>query len=169
MGMFDTIHFSKPIYCSYCGEKHTSTQTKRLLKAMQTIRINDLTYYKGSGVFPDKLLCHDQKKCNKIRETYNALWGPDIYIVIKDGVYVGTFPNEEIAMKTVNDRRVPRMKNIQSSIEFDRELLVAQDFSWVPIENFRVYSPANPGKEFLISQNDYNLKYAFKRYTLDRI
>ena len=42
MGMFDTVHFLRPIKCNACGKEHPSTQTKSFENLLVNYHVGDI-------------------------------------------------------------------------------------------------------------------------------
>jgi hypothetical protein len=77
MGMFDTIHFEKPIACAVCQAEIPSIQTKAFECALDDFRIGDCV-----GHAEEIRIVRESLYCNACR-TYDQQW---IYLVVYRGI-----------------------------------------------------------------------------------
>lgn len=85
MGMFDTFNFQSPLFCPYCGAKHTSVQSKKYECGLRTFSPGDEVELPGeeqNSLSRHELICfgHPQQTAY-------------VYLLFLAGKYVGAFPD----------------------------------------------------------------------------
>jgi hypothetical protein len=100
MGVFDTFQFKKPLFCSHCGTKHESMQSKYFIDSCKCYNIGDKIERKNIGnlIIVDEYFCGNNI-CDKIKEdiTDYSYCVNHFYIVIENGYYLGVVSNMEDA------------------------------------------------------------------------
>jgi hypothetical protein len=90
--MFDTLLF-EPIKCSICGIEIKELQVKFLDNCLLYFKVGDIINSEIiTGIMKDTLYC---SKCKK--DTY------DIYLAIKNQIFLGVFLTEDEAQKEINN------------------------------------------------------------------
>ena len=92
MGMFDTIHFEKPIPCPDCGAEISSVQTKDFESLMCNYYVGSLL--RGASVL--KGIVKEELWCDQCRKAERKLRHP-IYLVIWNSILAGIETTEEAA------------------------------------------------------------------------
>jgi len=100
MGMFDTIHFDRPIACPSCGAELRDVQTKEFDSFMNDYRVGSIV--RGSavltGIVKDELWC--QACCEEKRESRSPL-----YFVVWHSILAGVEQSEaatELRMSSID-------------------------------------------------------------------
>ena len=91
MGMFDTVHFPRPIKCIVCGKEHTSTQMKSFENCLVNYRVGDIVDETEiiSGIVEGKIYCdHKETKDSQSskQKVYFVIWHKILIDVIEKTV-----------------------------------------------------------------------------------
>ena len=113
MGVFSTLEINPPLYCPFCGEKHTSTQTYDVgyCEYYKVGQKAPLKSHRKNIIMKDEFICggedHDRIRCemfNLGKQTMFPKGNPYnthpmfCFSCFKDGIYLGTVLDMDSAL-----------------------------------------------------------------------